>query len=106
MKASRSPAQAGAVFQVELVDGVVCIMDLGDTAPSVTNRAGDVIRAVSENYDLSAHRVIYADSTGRWDGLRTLDDVFAGVVPIDAATREEAIRIAHDGTRWTLARWW
>ena len=62
-------------------------------ARSVTNDAEEVIdRLVAKGVDFSDKRVIYRDSTGRWDEMRIgKDSRFAGFVPNGATSLAEAL---------------
>lgn len=73
-----------AVYEWGLLPGLVWITDLCHPhAPSVTNDAERVIEDLAAaGVDLEGNRVVYRDSTGRWDELLVKAGCFAGFAPI------------------------
>ena len=79
-----------ASFTVELVDGVICIVDLDD-GPSVTNSAEAVIADVGrQGFDLSLP-VIYRDTMGVWDRLLVSGGKFSGFASVNETDRTLAV---------------
>jgi hypothetical protein len=70
---------------------ILAIEDLG-VGRSVTNDAQRVIQDLaSQGLDLAHFRVIYRDTTGRWDELLVDKGVFAGFAHVGATSLAEAI---------------
>ncbi len=66
----RNPNSGQASPDFEIVghrDGVVYLVDLDRGGPSVTNCAERVVAQVAADYP--DHRIVYRDTTGRWDEL-------------------------------------
>ncbi|WP_020396613.1 DUF6011 domain-containing protein [Thiolinea disciformis] len=61
----------GSAFSVDVVQGVICIIDLDQGGKSVTNDMENVLATVHRDYDLDVFNdpVIYRDSLGVWDGV-------------------------------------
>lgn len=79
---------------------IIAIVDLG-TGKSVTNDAERVVRDLAERgFPVRVARIVYRDSDGIWDGIRTKDGEFAGFVPLGDAGRDQAIRHAEIMLRW------
>jgi hypothetical protein len=57
--------------------GIVYLVDLDRGGPSVTNSAELVVAKVAPNYP--GHRIVYRDTTGRWDELVHTDGTFTGI---------------------------
>lgn len=69
----------------------ICITDLGGICPSVTNMAESVINEIDKQLllldsSIEDYRVIYMNSDGQVDGLRTKNCEFAGFVDLGATT--------------------
>lgn len=83
----------GADYETEVVDGIICIVDLDRGGPSVTNSAVAVVAdLVYQCYDLT-QPVIYRDSTGTWDEMIVRGGRFVGFAPIDKKHRCEALAV-------------
>ena len=69
---------------------VIAITGSG-TGRSVTNDVENVIAdLVANGIDVTRSHVIYQDSEGYWDGIRVLDQKFAGFFPIRARELNDA----------------
>lgn len=93
-----SPRRQGsrATFSYELSDdGILQIIDLDhDGAKSVTNDIENVLLDIAQHEGpLGAYRVIYRDSTQRWDGIK-LDEHghFQSFYPIGVTDQAEALK--------------
>jgi hypothetical protein len=83
-----------ARYTFERVGEIVFIVDL-DAGRSVTNDAEAVIRdLVDRGIEVDRMAIIYRDTTGRWDQLRTNGGNFAGFRWLGAYDRTEAARRA------------
>ena len=58
-------------------NGVVYLVDLDLGGPSVTNSAELVVARVAHNYP--GQKIVYRDTTGRWDELVHSDGTFTGI---------------------------
>jgi hypothetical protein len=82
--------------------GVVWIQDLDndDNAPSVTN---DVERVIADLVQLGvtpeSQPIVYVDSMGRWDRIRTRGGRFLSFEYLGAATLSEAVSRLDDGSK-------
>lgn len=89
-----------ADFEYEVVNGVLCIIDLNLGNMSVTNDIENVLRFIKRKqqriYPISVEHVIYRDSDGIWDqiifGKGTGE--FISFQSINVTDQQEAIRIA------------
>lgn len=61
----------GASYSVELINGVICIIDLDQGGKSVTNDIDNVLVRIQrdDKLDIFIHPIIYRDSMGVWDGV-------------------------------------
>jgi hypothetical protein len=66
-----------STFSVMTTDGFVLVEDRNQ-GMSVTNDAENVIEYLASLYDLGKLRVLYRDSSGRWDELAVKDGRFCG----------------------------
>lgn len=74
---------------------VLLILDKGTGGRSVTNDAEAVIADfAARGIDVDKRRVIYRDSTGRWDGMATRHGTFAGFIMLGVHTLPQAIAAA------------
>ncbi len=80
-----------ASYSLEMVDGVLCLIDLDDGHRSVTNDAARVVEDLAKHYDLAAHPIVYRDTMGRWDGLMVHDGKFDGFLLIGAKMQADAV---------------
>jgi hypothetical protein len=65
-----------ADYTYSVEDNVIAIIDLDLGNRSVTNDMEYVLGSIrSELGGLAGYSVIYRDSTGRWDGVRLVNDV-------------------------------
>ena len=89
-----------ARFKAELIDeDIIAIEDLnGDK--SVTNDIERVIRTTGEYVTIGDRKVVYRDSSGRWDGVLVRDGAFRSFVPIGQFNRELAIEHARRLWSW------
>lgn len=83
MRASSPMRRAGAEFRVAKAvcqagggAAIVWIEDLDRGRVSVTNDAENVV--LDLQHDFPGYRIIYRDSTGRWDELRHVAGKFTG----------------------------
>ena len=87
----------GSTYEVALVRGVICIEDLNEGGKSVTNDAEAVITDLRDRKRVLVdgrgrpRRVIYRDSTGRWDEMVVRDNRFAHFAPIGETDRQAAL---------------
>ena len=80
---------ATAEFEIVLVVGaVIYIADLDRGGRSVTNDADAVVEELVVAF--SAKRIVYRDTTGRWDELRHENGCFVGFAPWVGSTPETA----------------
>lgn len=80
-----------AIYKWGKTIGGVWIIDK-DEGASVTNDAERVIADIADfGVDFTTCRVVYQDTTGRWDELVVRDGKFAGFAPIGATTRADAL---------------
>lgn len=86
-----------AIYEWGRIPGAIWIVDLDyPNAASVTNDAERVIDdLVAAGADLARNRVVYRDSTGRWDELLVRGGQFAGFAPIGADSLVEVSRHIH-----------
>jgi hypothetical protein len=84
---------------------VILITDLNDGGMSVTNDIERVVEHLAHHYadaiarecgdpSLDNVAIIYCDSTGRWDGIETQDNVFRCFVPIGSTGERDALDFA------------
>jgi hypothetical protein len=82
-------------YSAELESGVLRITDLNIGGMSVTNDIERVIREMrSAGIDVDGTPIIYRDSDGRWDGVRTKGGEFYWFDPIGTTSEAEAADIA------------
>lgn len=89
-----------ADFEFEVVNGVLCIVDLNLGNASVTNDIENVLRDIKRYsqriFPITVEHVIYRDSDGTWDlvvfGKQTGN--FIGFESINEKNQHEAITIA------------
>ena len=90
----RTCFSADYTYTVE--DNIIAIIDLDLGNRSVTNDMELVLNEIrAELGDLAGYSVIYQDSTGRWDGVRLVNDIvyFYG---LGEADKQEAMdRLLH-----------
>lgn len=85
---------AGADFESELIGDVLCLIDLDQGGPTITNGVQGVIQdLIYQKFDLDHLSLIYRDSSGRWDEILVKDGQFAGFRPIGVRHRCEALEI-------------
>ncbi|AXF04766.1 hypothetical protein [Paraburkholderia hospita] len=88
-KTRRRPPRSTYSYAIE--EEFICIIDHDKGGRSVTNDAKHVIAdLVAAGIDLSKYCVIYRDSAGVWDAMRTADGAFAGFFQMGARSKEEA----------------
>ena len=82
----------------EMIEGdIIFIKDLDKGGPSVTNQIEDVVKTIAISIHnqlgipLRNFRLVYMDSSGRIDGIRTSNNRFAGFYSIGAQTLNDAI---------------
>lgn len=81
-----------ADWTIEFMDGaVVAIVDADLGGMSVTNDAEAIVIAVDESVHLGTRRLIYRDSTGRWDELLHEAGRFAGFAHLGGETLTQAL---------------
>lgn len=87
-------------FKVELDgDDVVVLIDQ-DRGRSITNDAEMVVREIAEVLDLTARRIVYRDTMGKWDGIAVEGGRFAHFVMLQLDSREDAVYQARNRGRW------
>lgn len=84
-----------ARYTFRKVGGAIFIIDLclPDTC-SVTNDVEWVVADIAQFIpDVASHRILYRDTTGRWDGIRVGPDLqFLGFIGVGARTALRALR--------------
>lgn len=90
-----------ARFHIELDgDDVVVLIDRNEGDRSVTNDAEAVVRQIREVLDLTARRIVYRDTEGKWDGIAVANGEFHHFVPLRADDRETAVYLARNRGKW------
>jgi hypothetical protein len=83
--------QPCAAYSYTVHASVIAIVDR-DQGRSVTNDAANVIQDLAdEGFDLSQYRVIYRDTRGIWDELKTENGRFAGYASLNETDLEAAL---------------
>jgi hypothetical protein len=89
-----------ARFKAELVDDDLIVIEDLNGDKSVTNDIERVIATIAEYVTIGRRRIIYRDSSGRWDGVLVRDGAFRSFVPIGQFSRELAIEHARRLWSW------
>lgn len=88
--AERSDTEAPrSSYTTQIQAGVIFLVDL-DKGMSVTNDAENVIADLARRGLLVGRRVIYRDTSGRWDELKHDGQRFTGFAPL--MTMEEVLK--------------
>jgi predicted alpha/beta hydrolase len=83
--------QPRAAYSYTVHASVIAIVD-HDEGRSVTNDAANVIQNLAaQGFDLAQYRVIYRDTRGIWDELKTENGRFAGYASINETDLEAAL---------------
>jgi hypothetical protein len=84
-----------AAYSFTVYRHVITIVD-HDEGRSVTNDAAHIIEDLAILFDLSHYRVIYRDTRGIWDELKTENGRFAGYSSINETDLDAALaKLAH-----------
>jgi hypothetical protein len=84
-------------YEEVVAEDIILIKDLDKGGPSVTNHVEDVVKTIAISIHdrlgipLRNFRLVYMDSSGRIDGIRTSNNRFAGFYSIGAQTLTDAI---------------
>ena len=93
-------------FEVEVQDRIVTVIDLNLGGRGVTNEAEGVVMDLCRRGILQpGMRLIYRDSTGRWDEMLWIHNQLSCFAPIGDTTikgRDEAIALTRDRYRHLL----
>ena len=82
-------------YQLEIVDDVICLIDLNGGMTIANNAENVIAQLEEEGYDLTAHPVIYSEAEGKWDWLLVVKGRFAAHKHIcNDCRRDYAIREA------------
>ncbi|WP_342163941.1 DUF6011 domain-containing protein [Methylobacterium sp. SD21] len=85
---------AGADYESEIVGDVLCLIDLDQGGPTITNNVEAVIAdLVYRKIDLTHLSLIYRDTRGVWDEIVVQDGRFAGFRSINVRHRCEALEV-------------
>lgn len=93
MSRRRGREDLRADWSYEVLPEFICVVDR-DGPVSVTNDAERVVATLAAQGLLEGRRVLYEDSTGRWDELLVRDGRFAGFGPIGAKSQAAAVELA------------
>lgn len=84
--------QKGATFNSYVIQNTIVIEDLDQGGASVTNDIESVIHQITNQYgSLDNRSVIYRDSDSIYDGIKTLNNEFAGFIPLGVKSLKNAI---------------
>ncbi len=83
-----------ADFTYKITEGVLCIIDLNKGRKSVTNDIENVLAIIKQEqpeWRLDSLPVIYRDSRGIWDGIKTVRGHFVDFYPIAKIKLDDAL---------------